>query len=352
MKKILAICLLMAGISSFTSKAAVEMKNAGLKPGDDVVMGVNYVRYNTVLHADFTFEEFSPVMVGRGGEGVYRAHWLEVTPVYLIIRECNYVSYKDETGKKKSRLDNYIREAYRHGLDIEQNLSVTVTSEYTTGVIELCSGEQKFTQKVKWFGGGAAFARNVGTHPVNVALSFERKDADKDFWFYGDSYASYGQTRWLYHARLAGFDNWMVDNWPGARSADLLTAFLEDLKFGTPKYAVWMLGMNDRNDKDEADPSWVENLEDFLHICKKKKITPIITAVPYVPERKHSKKIAYARERGVRVLDWAAGVESMPDGSWAEKCLSSDKVHPTREGAVRLWKQMLKDIPEMMHNNN
>ena len=128
MKKILAICLVMAVISSFSSHAAVESKTAVLKPGGDLVMGVNYVRYNTVLQADFTFTDFSSVMVGRGGEGVYRAHWLEVTPVYLIIRECNYLSYKDENGKKKSRLDNYIREAYRHGLDIKQNLSVTVVS--------------------------------------------------------------------------------------------------------------------------------------------------------------------------------------------------------------------------------
>ena len=352
MKRFFVILIALLGFSAFSAQAAIEEKVATLKPGADVFMGINYVRYNTVLKADFTFTDFSSVMVGRGGEGVYRAHWIEVTPVYLIIRECSYVSKTDENGKKRSVLTDYIREAYRHGLAISTNLGVTITAEYTTGVIELISGSQKFSQKVKWFGGGASFARNCGNSPVDVKLSFERKDAGKNFWFYGDSYASYGQTRWLYHAKLEGFDNWMMDNWPGSKGSDMLTAFMEDLKFGTPKYAVWMLGMNDRNDKEEADPSWVENLEDFLHICKKKKITPIITAVPYVPERKHSKKIEYARERGVRVLDWAAGVESMPDGSWAEKCLSKDKVHPTREGAIKLWEQIKKDIPEVMQGNN
>ena len=193
----LILILFIIGLAAFSAEAAVEEKAATLKSGANLSMGVNYVRYNTVLKADFIFSDFSSVMVGRGGEGVYRAHWLEVTPVYLIIRECSYVAYKDESGKKKSKLDNYIREAYRHGLDIKQNLSVTVTAEYTTGLIELVSGEQRFAQTVNWFGGGAAFARNCGTAPVNVNLSFERKDAHKDFWFYGDSYASYGQTRWL-----------------------------------------------------------------------------------------------------------------------------------------------------------
>ena len=348
MKRLFLILSAFIAFSVFSVEAAVEEKSATLKSGANMSMGVNYVRYNIVLKADFTFSDFSSVMVGRGGEDVYRAHWLEVTPIYVIIRECNYVDYKDGAGKKKKKLGNYIREAYRHGLDIQQNLSVSVTAEYTTGLIEIVSGDQKFVQTVNWFGGGAAFARNCGKSPVDVSLSFERKDAHKDFWFYGDSYASYGQTRWLYHARLAGFDNWMMDNWPGSKGADMLTAFVEDLKFGTPKYAVWMLGMNDRNDGEEADAAWVEALEDFLHICKKKKIVPIITSVPYVPERQHAKKIAYARERGVRVLDWTSAVESMPDGSWAEGCLSKDKVHPTREGAIKLWNQILKDIPEVM----
>ena len=118
MKKSFLILFAFVAVSIFCAEAAVEEKIATLKPGSDVSMGVNYVRYNTVLKADFTFSDFSSVMVGRGGEGVYRAHWLEVTPVYIIIRECSYVTYKDGTGKKKRKLDNYIREAYRHGLDI------------------------------------------------------------------------------------------------------------------------------------------------------------------------------------------------------------------------------------------
>jgi opacity protein-like surface antigen len=351
MKRITVISVFVAGLlaSAATLSAAVESKTATLKPGATLAMGENYVRYNTVLSADFTFTDFSSLLVGRGGEDVYRGHWIEVTPVHVIVRECNYVEYKDHDGKKKKILGNYIREGYRHGLDIRENLSIKVTADFTTALVEVSTSTGKWSRTIKWFGGGAAFARNGGEAPADVNLSFDRCNADKDFWFYGDSYASYGQARWLYHARLAGFDNCMVDNLPGGKSADLLTAFFEDLKFGTPKYAVWMLGMNDKNDGDEADASWMDCVEDFLTTCKRKGITPVITAVPYVPKRVHAKKIEYARERGCRVLDWAEAVESTPDGSWADKCLSKDNVHPTRDGAERLWERMMKDIPEMMN---
>ena len=112
MKRLFFILFASVAFSIFSAEAAVEEKSAILKPGSDLFMGVNYVRYNTILKADFTFSDFSSVMVGRGGEGIYRAHWLEVTPVYIIIRECSYVAYKDDSGKKKSRMPKMHSETF------------------------------------------------------------------------------------------------------------------------------------------------------------------------------------------------------------------------------------------------
>ena len=72
MKRLFLILSAFIAFSVFSVEAAVEEKSATLKSGANMSMGVNYVRYNIVLKADFTFSDFSSVMVGRGGEGVYR----------------------------------------------------------------------------------------------------------------------------------------------------------------------------------------------------------------------------------------------------------------------------------------
>ena len=61
----LILILFIIGLAAFSAEAAVEEKAATLKSGANLSMGVNYVRYNTVLKADFIFSDFSSVMVGR-----------------------------------------------------------------------------------------------------------------------------------------------------------------------------------------------------------------------------------------------------------------------------------------------
>ena len=165
----------------------------------------------------------------------------------------------------------------------------------------------------------------------------------------------------------------------GMASARGLTEFQQALQHGTPKYAVWCMGMNNGDDKDtkEINASYLASTKAFLEICEEKGITPILATIPSTPTVLNSTKNEWvknwAEETGGRYIDFARAVGgdvynasligktyTKPDNKtatnetgyeWYPDMLYADLVHPATPGAKALYVQALVDFPELMKEN-
>ena len=128
---------------------------------------------------------------------------------------------------------------------------------------------------------------------------------------------------------------------------------LDDLKkalnFGTPKFLVWGLGMNDLDTTTSANVQWKDSFDEVMSICKERGITLIAATIPNVPDRINSFKNQVVKTSGLRYIDFAKSVDAEEIGAtWYTGCLSNDNVHPTIAGAKALASQVLVDFPEIM----
>ena len=313
-----------------------ETAEAVVAPGERLSLAENYVRAYTDLVADIT-GDFKGVSIERGGLGVYQGAVLKITGDSVFVSE--YCWYEETEVTQV-----IAREAFAHGLSLGDKVKVSLTTEKHNiiGHLDIRSGRDHLSRDIFWRGGGIPAIVNEGDSPLSVRLSFRRRDASQPIWFLADSYFSeYDPERWPYYMVSEGFaEGWMADHLPGGGSAQFLRCFKEDLKYGTPKIAVWMLGMNDPDRDGMLNEDWYSSTEEFLQICSDKGIIPVLVTVPDVPARCHSIKTEWVRNSGVRYADWAAAVEGM---DW----LSGDEVHPSEDGAKILWETLRNALPEL-----
>ena len=363
MKKTLTFLLAFSAyvLVSCGPRPGIESKRETLAPGGKLTLANNYVRNHTVLSAVVKSESaFEGVTLGRGGQDVYWGAWAVVTPDSVSIFERDYLN---EVGDYR----NVCFDSFPHGLTLDKPFTVSVVTDApdSTGVLLLTCGTRSFKKKIHWRGGGIPYLVNDGSSPVDASLMFVRGDAIQPVWFIADSYfMEYDVERWPYYMVRDGVTGWFADQLPGGGSEEFIECFREDLKYGTPKFAVWMMGMNDYNDgPDSPEQIWMSCVEEFISLCKERGITPVLVTVPTVPERCHDRKTEWVRNSGYRYIDWAAAVGSKSwdcseedlksvattgkHRGWDADYLSEDDVHPTASGAEALWKQVEKDLPEL-----
>ena len=146
-----------------------------------------------------------------------------------------------------------------------------------------------------------------------------------------------------------GYTKYLLSGYPGRKSKDALADFKELLDFGTPKYAVWCMGMNDSDTANGVNAAWNAATEEFINICDEKGIIPILATIPNTPTNINSFKNEIVLASGCRYIDFATAVDGNEQGSpWTSGMLSSDKVHPAKPGAKALWEQVKKDLPEIL----
>lgn len=181
-------------------------------------------------------------------------------------------------------------------------------------------------------------------------FSWTCTDLNKDIWLLGDSYMAYEPERWAYYLEQNGYaENVLISSFPGAWSSTNIASFEMLLKYGTPKYAVWAMGMNDGGDGlDAPSANWVSGRDSFLALCEGEHIIPIFCTIPTVPTVNNEQKNAWVRASGYRYIDFAKAVLATSSGAWGTGMLSGDGVHPTANGARALYYQALTDFPEIM----
>ncbi len=312
-----------------------ERTSGNLAPGEITSLTETFIRKNTVLSAELRFDTFDRVELGRGRDR-YVGFWVELTPDKYNIMYHNY----DES-------DRFM--AYgEHGLTLESPVTVSVEVGTGSGTLRIISGGKLFEKEIPWKGGGAPFIRNTGSTPVSYTMSFLSEDTARPVWIFGDSYTYwYDPTLWPYWIHQRDYENYLIDSLPGAKSETMLESFLNDLKFGTPTFAVWTLGMNETPDTDTADADYVKHTQAFLETCRQKGITPILTTTPSVPKRNHRLISEWVRGSGCRYIDLSAAVSAGDSPDWMPGLLDTDEIHPTEAGARVLAARVLLDFPEI-----
>jgi len=314
-----------------------ERYNKVLPDGASVVGKQNYIRKDTYISCLFQGDENMHVLVGRG-RTTYEGYYLEIDRDDMVLH--HYTT------------EDIVVKTYKHTLNITDRLFFSIDhSDGSTATITLQAGGEEKKYSVSWWGGGAVFATNLGTSLVSVDLSFFPKRATNSTWIVGDSYINWTRdTRWLYYIDQRGFSCWLADHQPGAGSATMLESFRNDLMYGRPAYAVWCMGMNDKNDSNGAPaPYWLSNTKAFISLCEANGIIPILATIPSTPNRTHNGKAAWVRQSGYRYIDFSAAVTQSDGHEWQDGFLDVDNVHPTALGAQAMAQRVLVDFPEITY---
>lgn len=197
----------------------------------------------------------------------------------------------------------------------------------------------------------APYLMSNGATLTDCKLTLSCTDIDKKIWCFGDSYFAYSAARWTYYLHEYGYDkNVLLDGFPGEGGVNGNAAFTTLLSMGTPKYAIWFLGMNDGSDPNDTTPStkWAGYRDNFLSLCNQHRVTPVFATIPNVPSINHNGKNAWIKASGYRYIDMCHAVGADVNVNWLGTMLSSDNIHPSEDGARALFAQVIQDFPEIM----
>ena len=242
--------------------------------------------------------------------------------------------------------------AFEHGLTVTDFVMCEVDFTWDGGKLRLVSRDGSFVQD--WMNNQYSYTSNAQVNLgrafvetsvalTNVKLSQYSDRFRKPVWVIGDSYTSMASARWTWQmVNNYGVRGFLIDGYAGAPSENMCPEFERLLQFGTPKYLVWCLGMNDKA------PIWLNYAKKVEMICRDKGITLIYQTIPKSNTDKNEINL-YIRNSGYRYIDFVSAV--MPEGTWYPD-MDDDGTHPTVLGAKVLAGQVLVDFPEITYPND
>ena len=236
---------------------------------------------------------------------------------------------------------------FEHGLTITEFVILELNFNWYGGSLRLVSRDGAFYQEWQYsqysYTGnaketsGRAFVEST-IALTGVKLGQNSKCFREPIWFIGDSYTTMSLSRWTEQlVENMKIDNQLIAGYAGAGS-DAMEPQLElMLQYGTPKYLVWCLGMND------TFAIWINFAKKIEMICRDKGITLIYQTIPKSNSEKDEINL-YIRNSGYRYIDFVSAV--MRNGEWFPD-MDADGTHPTTLGAKVLAGQILVDLPEI-----
>lgn len=316
-----------------------------LKAGEYLKLENNHIMNAKTLTLSFKLDSLSDgeaIRLGHG-ESSHGGSYVELTKdnikVYNYTNADSHAQGKDVTLNKA------------HGLILSGVVNITVKTRLHDADIIVTTPSGMIKERVSWAGrNGEIFATAIGTDISDVRMRWHCAAYEYDIWMLGDSYFNSGSSwRWPYYLRMDGYSEYMLMGYPGRNSASGLEDFKQALTHGTPKYAVWCLGMNNGDSGDTVNVSYLKSVQEFISICEEKGITPILSTVPCTPTVNNYHKNEWVRKSGYRYIDFARAVGGEEIGSgWYEGMLHTDNVHPNELGAKALYAQFIADFPEIL----
>jgi hypothetical protein len=253
---------------------------------------------------------------------------------YFTIDDTNIYYYFDRT----------LQVTKAHGLTIDTFLRSSFSvddSGIANVVLESSTGTFQTTFMFNFRMNFEAFIKTDGQDLANVTLTCSSNEFDHAVWAFGDSYFAVSDSRWVGIMKDWGYFNYLINGLAGQNSTGSYADFERALNYGTPKYLLWFLGMNDTNSEYSSILSLV------IDKCNEKGITLILSTTPTVPILDKETIKAEVLASGYRYVDFYAAVGTDPSGNWTTGYLHSDNVHPTSSGAIALAEQVLIDFPEL-----
>ena len=304
-----------------------------LAASSSLSMTANSVKKNTVISFYGKLGSFSKLTIGKGTRGDTNGEYVEIDTTSVSI-------YRQNAAAVTSN----------HGLTFADYVSVTISigqDRKPKITIMTNGGSYSVTDTHAWCGDAPALwvESDASTALTDCALSWTCKDIDEPLWIFGDSYVSYAGDRWPYYAHALGFDGYLIDGYSGASSIAGLEDLYRLLDYGTPRYLVWALGMNNTDSSSAANAIWNSVYLEVKALCDSIGCQLVPCTIPNVPSIKNTYKNAIVMASGLPYIDFASAVGALNGTTWYTGMLSNDNVHPTIEGAKALFSELVKDFP-------
>ena len=306
-----------------------------------ITLGSNHIFTYKTLVLNFDVDSIKDGdVIGLGhGETAYGGSGVEITKDRIV-------TYNYAAGRRTYLVNE------EHGIELSGHITVTVKNGLRAAVVTIDNGKDKYcSTNFQWFGrNGDIFAKSAGVELKNVKLDWSCQAYDADIWYFGDSYFDTTTTaRWAYYMVEDGYTDFFFNGFPGRNTQQGLEDFKKAVEFGTPKYVVWCLGMNNGDSETGANSNYLNATKEFLAICEEKGITPILSTIPNTPTVINLYKNEWVKNSGHRYVDFAAGVNASEKGSpWGAGMLAGDNVHPATAGAAALYAQLKKDLADIL----
>ena len=248
--------------------------------------------------------------------------------------------------------------SFTHGLTLKDFIMLEVNFTWDGGYIRLISGGGAYIKEWKvsdytlaggaeYLNYGRAYIEQNNVTLSNVTLRQNSEAFKKPIWILGDSYTSMYSQRWTYQLVLNyKVDNFLLSGFAGATSAQMFAELQKLLNYGTPKYLVWCLGMNDGN----YDATWLVTAKQIEGICAQKGIELVYQTIPQPTSGNRQLINNYIKSSGYRYVDAFSAV-CKPDGTWYDG-MNDDGTHPTMLGGKAIAGQFLIDLPELTHGGS
>lgn len=331
--------------------ALVVEKNDSIAVAADALTSGQYLKLenNHIMNAKTLTLSFKLDALGEGeciklghGEQNYGGSYVEITDTH--IKAYNYSNADTHSSGGDVTLNK------AHGLELSGMVNITITTHLHNADISVTTAGGVYKTTVSWAGrNGEIFATTTAAKLTDVRMRWFCAAYASDVWILGDSYLNSGSSwRWPYYLRENGYTDYMLTGYPGRKSQAGLNDFKLALTHGTPKYAIWCLGMNDGDSSTAVNASYLKAVQEFIAICKANGITPILSTVPCTPTVNNYFKNQWVKASGYRYIDFARAVGGEEVGSsWFPGMLHTDNVHPNELGAKALYSQFIADFPEI-----
>lgn len=319
----------------------MNIVNEEITNGKKVELEYNNIRKNYSICGYVNLTTFEKVRFGKDTSGQ------------------GFVVEVDDTNVKiiRSRHGND-QKLYPHGLTISTFLGFEIRNVggYSHLFIYSDSGRYKWDLDIYNPGYDSAFFESVNTTGTLVSFSQVNYDYNKDIWLIQDSYGAWVNWGWAYNIYQIGFDTFLIDSKSGAGSLTQLNSLKTHLKYATPKYLVWAMGMNDKDVGDTYNANWKTALDEVIQICKEKGIELVLCTIPnavkegYINTYKNRYVRTLVEEHGYKLIDFADAVQlSFESLEWKSGLTQDDNLHPNEKGAQVLSIRAITDFPQLLN---
>lgn len=288
------------------------------------------------------FETFTSVKIGHGTTSL-GSSYVEINADNVTVYQSNgssaiaIATYPHTLGERFSDFIAVNIHVYNQAIP---NAKLTIRT----------NGGQFIQDNILFVGSRGAVFAQPGSAMTNAKLSYAMHDLKQDIYIFGDSYISLNDiNRWPYHVMDAGYNKFMLCGYPGAPANTIYPSIEAIVKLARPKFVVWALGMNDPDNVDSVNTSWLTVLEQVKALCADIKCELILATIPNTPTNINYYKNEEVKRSGYKYIDFAKAVNAENIGAeWYTGMLNpTDHVHPTQIGARTLAMRVLLDLPEI-----